>query len=106
MPRPGWAFWPWVIDGALAQVAATALMLIAMGERSFVITIAYLKTEPIQVAIFGFIFLGDAVTWPMAVAIFVATVGFMAATSLMAILGEWTSRRRQRLSRAMSGYAD
>ena len=75
LPRPGWAFWPWVIDGALAQVAATALMLIAMGERSFVITIAYLKTEPIQVAIFGFIFLGDAVTWPMAVAIFVATVG-------------------------------
>jgi FSR family fosmidomycin resistance protein-like MFS transporter len=38
--------------------------------------------------------------------IFFATVGFMATTSLMAILGEWTSRRRQRLSRAMSGYAD
>jgi len=75
LPRPGWAFWPWVIDGAFAQVAATALMLLAMGERSFVVTIAYLKTEPIQVAIFGFIFLGDVVTWPMMVAIFVATAG-------------------------------
>ena len=36
-------------------------MLAAMGERSFVVTIAYIKTEPIQVAIFGLIFLGDPV---------------------------------------------
>jgi drug/metabolite transporter (DMT)-like permease len=50
-------------------------MLMAMGERSFVVTIAYIKTEPIQVAIFGLIFLGDVVTWPMMVAIVVATTG-------------------------------
>jgi drug/metabolite transporter (DMT)-like permease len=76
-PRPPWTFWPWVIDGAFAQVAATALMLVAMGERSFVVTIAYLKTEPIQVALFGFVFLGDAITWPMLAAILVATAGVM-----------------------------
>jgi drug/metabolite transporter (DMT)-like permease len=64
-----------VIGGAFAQIAATALMLAAMGERSFVVTIAYLKTEPIQVAIFGLIVLGDAVTWPMLTAIIVATAG-------------------------------
>jgi drug/metabolite transporter (DMT)-like permease len=75
LPHPGWTFWPWVIDGAFAQVAATALMLVAMGERSFVITIAYLKTEPIQVAIFGLIFLGDRVSPPMMAAILVATAG-------------------------------
>src|SRR6201998_1979379 len=75
LPRPGLTFWPWVIDGAFAQVAATALMLVAMGERSFVVTIAYIKTEPIQVAIFVLIFLGDAVTWPMMTAILVATAG-------------------------------
>jgi drug/metabolite transporter (DMT)-like permease len=75
LPRPGPAFWPWVIDGAFAQVAATALMLLAMGERSFVVTIAYLKTEPIQVAIFGLIFLGDRVSGPMMIAILVATAG-------------------------------
>jgi MFS family permease len=34
--------------------------------------------------------------------IFFATVGFMATTSLMAVLGEWTSRRRQRVSRAVT----
>jgi drug/metabolite transporter (DMT)-like permease len=75
LPRPDLSFWPWVILGAGAQVAATALMLAAMGERSFVVTIAYIKTEPIQVAIFGLVFLGDFLTWPMMTAIVVATAG-------------------------------
>jgi drug/metabolite transporter (DMT)-like permease len=75
LPRPGLSFWPWAILGAFAQVAATALMLAAMGERSFVVTIAYIKTEPIQVAVFGLLFLGDTVTVPMTTAIIVATSG-------------------------------
>ncbi len=75
LPRPDLSFWPWMILGAGAQVAATALMLAAMGERSFVVTIAYIKTEPIQVAIFGLVFLGDFLTWPMMTAIVVATAG-------------------------------
>jgi drug/metabolite transporter (DMT)-like permease len=75
LPRPGWIFWPWAILGAGAQVAATALMLAAMGERSFVVTIAYIKTEPIQVAVFGLVVLGDTVTLPMMAAIIVATAG-------------------------------
>lgn len=77
LPRPGWTFWPWVVDGALAQIIATALMLLTMGERSFVVTIAYLKTEPIQVAIFGLIFLDDAVSWAMMIAIVIATAGVL-----------------------------
>ena len=75
LPRPGASFWPWVLDGALMQIAATALMLAAMGERSFVVAIAYIKTEPIQVALFGLIFLGDHVTLLMAAAILIATAG-------------------------------
>ena len=75
LPHPGLSFWPWVIVGAFAQIAATATMLMAMNERSFVVTIAYIKTEPIHVAIFGLVFLGDAVTWPMMSAILVATAG-------------------------------
>jgi len=77
LPRPALSFWPWVIDGAFSQIAATALMLMAMGQRSFVVTIAYIKTEPIQVAIFGLIFLGDKVTVPMMVAILIATAGVL-----------------------------
>jgi drug/metabolite transporter (DMT)-like permease len=75
VPRPGLNFWPWVTAGAFIQIAATALMLAAMGERSFVVTIAYTKTEPIQVALFGFIVLGDVVTPSMLAAIVAATLG-------------------------------
>jgi drug/metabolite transporter (DMT)-like permease len=75
LPRPTLSFLPWLLDGAFAQIAATALMLAAMGERSFVVTIAYIKTEPIQVALFGLLFLGDAVTPMMAAAILIATAG-------------------------------
>ena len=50
-------------------------MLAAMSDRSFVVTIAYIKTEPIQVALFGLIFLGDPVTLAMVAAILVATAG-------------------------------
>ena len=74
-PRPPPMFWPWVAAGALTQVAATALMLAAMNDRSFVVVYAYIKTEPVQVALFGLIFLGDVVTPAMAAAILIATTG-------------------------------
>ena len=74
LPRPGLAFWPWVLVGAFAQVAATALMLAAMNDRSFVVVYAYIKTEPVQVALFGLVFLGDLVTPAMAVATMIATI--------------------------------
>src|SRR4051794_38171444 len=79
MPRPAGIFWAWLLDGALAQIAATALMLAAMNDRSFVVVYAYIKTEPVQVALFGLILLGDTVTPLMAIAIVVATCGVMLA---------------------------
>jgi len=75
LPSPPPMFWPWVIAGALTQIAATATMLSVMGERSFVVAYAYIKTEPVQVALFGLIFLGDKVTALSAAAIIIATVG-------------------------------
>jgi len=70
---PTSAFWPWLLLGALSQIVATGLMLLAMNDRSFVVTTAYLKTEAIQTAIFGFVFLGDHLTALKVVLI--ATVG-------------------------------
>src|SRR3954466_13472147 len=37
LPIPPMIFWAWVLEGALAQMAATALMLAAMNDRSFVV---------------------------------------------------------------------
>jgi hypothetical protein len=50
-------------------------MLVAMNERSFVVTTAYIKTEAIQTAVFGFVFLGDHLTASKVIAILIATVG-------------------------------
>jgi drug/metabolite transporter (DMT)-like permease len=75
VPWPPLSFWPWLLLGALSQIAATGLMLLAMNDRSFVVTTAYLKTEAIQTAIFGFVFLGDHLTALKVIAIVVATVG-------------------------------
>src|SRR4051812_3084706 len=75
VPWPTAAFWPWLLLGALSQIVATGLMLLAMNDRSFVVTTAYLKTEAIQTAIFGFVFLGDHLTVLKVVAILIATIG-------------------------------
>jgi len=75
LPVPSLVYVPWIVLGAGLQIAATALMLASMGERSFVVTIAYIKTEPVQVALFGLVLLGDKVTPLMALAILVATAG-------------------------------
>ncbi len=75
LPRVGWSYVPWIALGAGAQIAATMLMLAAMGERSFVVAIAYIKTEPIQVALFGLIFLGDRLSIGIVAAILIATTG-------------------------------
>jgi drug/metabolite transporter (DMT)-like permease len=75
LPRPSWSFIPWLLAGALFQIGATATMLAAMGQRSFVVVVAYIKTEPIQVAIFGLLFLGDPINASMMLAIIIATAG-------------------------------
>lgn len=75
LPWPGVRFWPWLLLGALTQIAGTAAMLAAMTSRSFVVTTAYTKTEPIQAAAFGFAFLGDHLTVVKIVAVIIATLG-------------------------------
>jgi drug/metabolite transporter (DMT)-like permease len=78
LPMPPAVFWPWIALGAGAQILATALMLATMNDRSFVVTIAYIKTEAIQAALFGVVFLGDHVTLGMTIAILLATAGVVA----------------------------
>lgn len=76
-PIPNALSLAWTTVGAMSQIAATALMLMAMRERSFVVTTAYLKTEPVQVAVFALVFLGEHVTTMLALAIVTATTGVL-----------------------------
>jgi drug/metabolite transporter (DMT)-like permease len=77
LPHLSGAMLAWTIAAALAQIGATALLLAAMRDRSFVVITAYAKTEPLQVAVFGLAFLGDQVTAGVAVAIVIATAGVL-----------------------------
>lgn len=61
--------------GALSQIAATALMLFLMKSQSFAVTTAWLKTEPVLVALIAAALLGDPLTPPMLLAIAIATAG-------------------------------
>jgi drug/metabolite transporter (DMT)-like permease len=75
LPAINASFAFWTLVGALTQIAATALMLKTMEQRSFVVTVAYLKTEPLLVALMGLVFLGDPLTAMMLLAIGVAMAG-------------------------------
>ena len=65
----------WTLLGALAQIAATALMLAAMRQRSFVVVVAFTKTEAAQVALFALVFLGETPTAKLVGVIALATAG-------------------------------
>lgn len=66
--------------GALAQIAATALMLQAMRTQGFGLVTAWLKVEPVLVALVGWAILGEALTLPMLAAIAVAVAGVLVMT--------------------------
>ncbi len=74
-PQMGPAFWAWLALGALTQVLATAMMLVLMQQRSFVVSTAYIKTEPVQIALYGFVFLGDRLGLQAIAGVLVATAG-------------------------------
>ncbi len=77
LPALGWVFLGWVTLGAVAQIAATAFLLLAMEARSFALGVAYSKTELLQIAIFGLLFLGDPVSMPAALAVGCGTLGVL-----------------------------
>jgi drug/metabolite transporter (DMT)-like permease len=77
MPRPNGGSAGFLLLGSITQIAATGLMLAAMRLRSFSVVTALLKTEPVQIAIFGLVVLGDRLP-PLGLgAVLVATLGVM-----------------------------
>lgn len=94
LPATSGLFWVWIILGALTQIGGTALMLLTMTARSFVVTIAYLKTEPLFVAGLGLLLLHDPITLPMMAAIVIATSGVvLLSVAPKALVAETSSLR-------------
>ncbi len=77
IPIPGPATIGWTALGALGQIAGTALMLLLMKDQSFGVATAWLKTEPVLVALLGIMLLGDHLTPGILAAIAIATAGVL-----------------------------
>lgn len=95
-PSPGFA--GWVLLGAVCQIAATVLLLRVMAERNFTLGVAYSKSEIVQLAVFGFAFLGDPVSAVAGLAIALGTLGVLMLSPtdpqrpVRALLVGWTTR--------------
>lgn len=76
-PAPNPAFVFWVALGGVAQIVATSCLIHIFSFRNFAVGVAYSKTEVIQAAIFGLVFLGDRVTLWGSTAIALGTLGVM-----------------------------
>lgn len=75
LPAPTATFLLFTATGAVAQILGTICLLAAMRERSFSVATAFTKTEAVQVALFGMIILGDALSPVRGVAIVLASAG-------------------------------
>jgi drug/metabolite transporter (DMT)-like permease len=76
-PFPNAESLAWTALGAGMQFGATALMLAAMDLRTFVVAIAYTKTEPVLVLIFAVVFLAEIPTVMVVAAVVIATLGVL-----------------------------
>ncbi|MCS4509448.1 EamA/RhaT family transporter [Xylophilus ampelinus] len=76
-PRFGWGYACWIALGAVAQVVATALLLLGMKERNFILAVAYSKTEVLQVALFSSVLLHELPGAVTMLAMFAATAGVL-----------------------------
>lgn len=76
---PNGAFLLYAFGGAVAQIFGTALMLWAISQRSFATGIAYTKTEPVLVALFSVLVLGDHLG-------FASWAGVLAASAGVALM--------------------
>lgn len=74
---PGPDFFGWATLGGVAQIAGTACLLRLFQLRNFSAGIAFSKSEVLQVALFGLVVLGDAISVLAAVSIVVATLGLV-----------------------------
>jgi drug/metabolite transporter (DMT)-like permease len=72
-----WKFYLALLGGAVFQILATAFMLAAMEKQSFVVVTAFVKTEPLLVALFGALIIGDTLSGSAWMAIALSTVGVL-----------------------------
>jgi len=80
LPHPKAATFGFTLMGAAAQIGATALMLVTMKRANFAVTTAWLKTEPVLVALVSALVLAEVPSVAAMGAIAVAVAGVLVMT--------------------------
>lgn len=88
LPPVGAVAFGWAVLGAISQILATAFMLIVMRDRAFGVAYAYIKTEPVIVALLGVVILGDILSGLAWIAIGVVTLGVVLASTRPGDIGK------------------
>jgi len=91
-----------VAVAAAAQVLATALMLLAMREKSFVVATALTKTEAMQIVLFGALLQGGTPSVSLVIAAACATAGVLILSA--STIGLYAPRDDARSTRRAVGY--
>lgn len=90
VPEVNTLFLVYCLLGGLSQILFTVLLVYLFSLRNFTVGTVYSKTEVVQVAVLGFVLLGDTVSLMAALAIAFCFVGIMA---LSVAHGEVTAKR-------------
>lgn len=77
LPVPGPTFAVWALVGALAQIAATFLLVHLFSFRNFAVGTAYSRTEPAQAALLALVLFGETIGLGTVAAILVSILGVM-----------------------------
>ncbi len=75
LPRFNNLFLVYCVLGGLSQIIFTVLLMWLFSFRNFAVGTTYSKTEIVQIALLGFLVLGDTLSLPAGLAIIVAVVG-------------------------------
>ncbi len=93
----------WTVLGAVCQIGGTALMLVVMHRRAFGVAYAYIKTEPVIVALLGVLLLGDNLPLLAWLAVAVVTAGVIMASVKPGEFGRLLGEGRMILFGALAG---
>ncbi len=77
LPAPNGLFLAYVLLGGVSQILFTALLMWLFSFRNFAVGTTFSKTEVVQIAVLGFLLLGDTLTATAVVAIVVSAAGVM-----------------------------
>ena len=92
------SFFAIVMIGGLAQIIGTTLLVSLFDKRNFAVGTTYSKTETVQAAIFGIIFLGETISVNAALGIMISLFGVISISlarnplTIITVATSWTKR--------------